>query len=79
MNAISTKRQKQILWAHYKIKRSGKNTSDSTSDVKCKDKGLISQYLALTKDGGEETQQEQSDFFFSEKSRSIFLSPYFKQ
>ena len=47
----------------YEHKRSSTNTSDSTSDIKCKHKGLLTQCLALIKDSGEENQQKQSVAF----------------
>ena len=79
VDAILTKRQKKIVWVHYKIKRSDKNTSDSTSDIKCKDKGLLSQYLALTKDGWEGRNSARTVCWFflqKKKSPSFFPSIY---
>ena len=79
ISCSSSKRQKKIVWVHYKIKRSDKNTSDSTSDIKCKDKGLLSQYLALTKDGWEGRNSARTVCWFflqKKKSPSFFPSIY---
>ena len=39
---------------------------------------MLSQYLALTKDGGEEIQQEQSFFYFQKNQGPSFFLPIYQ-